>query len=466
MSALIGAGAAELARRIRAGEATPLEVVDAHIARIEEVEPQLNAFITTTFDKARDEARRKTEEGVPADAPPLYGVPITVKDAIAVGGVRFTAGSTFHRDDVATEDAEAVRRLKAAGAIVLGKTSCPDMSGSAETRNLIIGQTRNPWNPDRSPGGSSGGEGAVIAAGGSPLGLGSDIAGSVRIPAAFCGLVGLKPTAKRISTAGHVPGVPPSLDGLNTIGPLARRIEDLQLALRLLSDTEETAPTEPELRERALIVPTFLGTPPVTAEIASAVDAAAEALTAAGMKRASDLDLPIARVVYETTAVMHREWLAGYRRDLGGGRPVSLLREMFASLRGRSQISSNCLVPVASVALGGRILRLAGYGRPGALDALRQQCVDTMQGGALALCPVFPSTAPPHGFAASPSASPAYTSAFNGLGFPAVAVPVGLSAEGLPLAVQVVARPGEDEVALAAAAILERDLGGCPVPPL
>lgn len=128
-------GAAELGRRIRIGDTSPLEVVDAHIARIEKVEPYINALIATTFDAARSTARRMTGVGVPADPPPLHGVPITVKDALAVAGVRFTAGSDRLRGHVAERDAEAVRRMKAAGAIVLGKSSCPDMSGSLETVN-------------------------------------------------------------------------------------------------------------------------------------------------------------------------------------------------------------------------------------------------------------------------------------------------------------------------------------------
>ena len=220
-------GAAELARRIRVGDTSPLEVVDAHIARIEEVEPHINALITTTFDAARSTARRLTDAGVPGDPPPLHGVPITVKDAIAVADVRFTAGSDLLRENVAEQDAEAVRRLKAAGAIVLGKSGCSDMSGSMETDNPISGLTRNPWRLDRSAGGSSGGEGAIIAAGGAPLGLGADIAGSIRIPSAFCGVVGLKPTAGRVSTDGHVPRAPAAMTGWNTVGPLARRVEDL-----------------------------------------------------------------------------------------------------------------------------------------------------------------------------------------------------------------------------------------------
>src|SRR5215471_12264715 len=161
---LVRLGAANLARFIGSGDLDPVEVIDEFITQILRVNPRINALVTETFESAREQARdvreqvrKKTSVGLP-----LLGVPITVKDALAVGGVRFTAGSTFCRDNIAETDAETVRRLKAAGAIVLGKTSCSDMSASAETTNLIIGLTRNPWNLDHSAGGSSGGEAALI----------------------------------------------------------------------------------------------------------------------------------------------------------------------------------------------------------------------------------------------------------------------------------------------------------------
>jgi Asp-tRNA(Asn)/Glu-tRNA(Gln) amidotransferase A subunit family amidase len=207
---LIQLGAADLARLIRSRDVDPVNVVDAHIAQIDRVNPRINALVTTTFDKAREEARRIRDrlQQRTSGLPPLLGVPVTVKDALQVVGLRFTAGSTFYRDNVATKDAEAVRRIKEAGAIVLGKTSCSDMSASAETTNLIVGLMRNPWELDHSSGGSSGGEAALIASCGSPLGLGADFGGSIRIPAAFCGVVGLKPTGGRIATEGHMPGRP------------------------------------------------------------------------------------------------------------------------------------------------------------------------------------------------------------------------------------------------------------------
>ncbi len=453
-------GAAELARRIRAGDTSPLEVVDAHIARIEAVEPHINALITTTFDAARRTARRLTDAGVPSDPPPLHGVPITVKDAIAVAGVRFTAGSDRLREHVAERDAEAVRRMKKAGAIVLAKSSCSDMSGSMETDNPIIGRTRNPWRLERSAGGSSGGEGAIIAAGGSPLGLGADLAGSIRIPSAFCGVVGLKPTAGRVSTDGHVPRAPAAIAGWNTVGPLARRVKDLRLALSVLSERPAPGETAASLASRPVLVPRLVVWPPVAREVANAVTAAAGVLDAAGMSVRRRVALPLTRTLLETVASLHLHWLPSHRRVLGGDRSVSAWSALRNRRHGGVRVSTGCLAPIAVLSACGPLVRALGFGRAGRLDTLRARFLDVMRDGAVLFLPVFATTARRHGFSWGPYGSLGLTVIVNALGFPAAAVPLGLSGDGLPLSVQIVARPGEDEVALDVAAVLEHEFGG------
>ena len=460
MDELTALSAAELARRIRTGDTSPLEVVDVHIARIEKVEPYINALIVTTFDTARSTARRMTDVGVPEDPPPLHGVPITVKDALAVAGVRFTAGSDRLREHVAERDAEAVRRLKAAGAIVLGKSSCPDMSGSLETTNPIIGRTRNPWRRDRSAGGSSGGEGAIIAAGGSALGLGTDIAGSIRIPSAFCGVVGLKPTAGRVSTDGNVPRAPAAIAGWNCVGPMARRVEDLRLALDVLSGRPATGEAASSLAGRPVLLPRLVFWPPVSREVARAVTDAAGVLGAAGMTVRRRAALPLTGTLLETLALLHRHFLPSHRRALGGDRSVSVWSALRGGRSGDVRVSPACLAPVAYISASGLLVRALGFGRAGRLDALRARFLDAMRDGAVLLLPVFPTTARRHGFSWGPYGNLGLTLVFNALGFPAAAVPLGLSGDGLPLSVQIVARPGEDEVALAVAAVLEREFGG------
>ena len=460
MDGLTALGAAELARRIRAGDASPLEIVEMHIARIREIEPQVNALVTAAFDTATSTARRLTEGGVPADPPPLWGVPVTVKDAIPVAGLRFTAGSNHLREHVADRDAEAVRRLREAGAIILGKSSCSEMSGSPETDNPVVGLTRNPWNADRSAGGSSGGEAAIIAGGGSPLGLGSDIAGSIRVPAAFCGVVGLKPTPGRIPTEGHVPESPSALAGWNTVGPLARRVEDLRLALSVLSASPALADPLPPLADRRVLLPPAVVGPPVSREVADIVRDAAGVLGAAGMSVRRRAALPMTRTALETTAVLHRHWLPSYRRSLGGGRAGAVWRELTRRWQGNAGTVPASLAPVAIISSAGLLVRAMGFGRAGHLGELRSRFLDEMRGGALLLLPVFPTTARRHGFSWGPYGGLGLTAIFNALGLPAVSVPVGLSDDGLPLAVQIVAGPGEDEAGLAAAAVLEREFGG------
>jgi fatty acid amide hydrolase len=225
-----------MARQIVAGTISSSELIDAHVRRIEAVNPRLNAVVVPLFSQARaqaaaaDDARRRGEI-----LGPLHGVPVTVKECFHVAGTPATEGVGRFAGEIMPADGPLVERLRRAGAIVLGKTNLPQLMLIHETDNPIFGRTNNPWNPDRSPGGSSGGEAAIIAAGGSPLGLANDLGGSIRQPAHSCGICGIKPTTLRLTNAG----ARDNLHGLEAIrpqpGPLARKVEDLVLALRVLS---------------------------------------------------------------------------------------------------------------------------------------------------------------------------------------------------------------------------------------
>ena len=231
--------ASELARLVATGEVSASEVVTAHIERIEAVNGRLNAVVWPMFDEARrdaaaaDLARRR---GEPLGA--LHGVPVTIKECFFVAGTPSTLGVARHQHELIAEDGPLVARLRRAGAIVLGKTNVPQLMLLHETDNPVYGRTNNPWNLERSPGGSSGGEAAIIAAGGSPLGLASDLGGSIRQPAHVCGVHGLLPTVGRLPNGGKRP----NLLGLESIGlqsgPLARRVDDLHLAMRVLTSAE------------------------------------------------------------------------------------------------------------------------------------------------------------------------------------------------------------------------------------
>lgn len=231
-----------MAKMVRSGEISPAELIAAHREQIRKVNPQLNAVVALLDDTP-----------VESDGP-LAGVPFSVKDSIDVQGVRTTAGALGRCNAApAKADATLVQRLRAAGGVPIAKTNLPDMLYSFESDNLIFGRTNNPYDPARTPGGSSGGEAALIAACGSPFGLGSDCLGSVRVPAAFCGIASIKPTRGRLPRTGHVPPAGGWVEALWQIGPMARHVEDLVLAMKLLAsedDDDFTSPPVPLLESR------------------------------------------------------------------------------------------------------------------------------------------------------------------------------------------------------------------------
>src|SRR5215475_851895 len=235
-SALCWMSATELAGLIRKKKVSPVEVIDAVLARIEKVNPAINAFVTLTGDDARRQAkaaeralaRRSVTPG------PLHGVPFSVKDIVITKGVRTTFGTPLYRDNVPTEDAPMVARLKAAGGIMLGKTNTPTFGWIGATHNLLFGVTRNPWNLDRTPGGSSGGASAAAAAGLGPLHVGTDGGGSIRIPASCAGIFGHKPSY------GRIPTHPASgAWSLSHIGPITRTVADAALMMNVCAGPDE-----------------------------------------------------------------------------------------------------------------------------------------------------------------------------------------------------------------------------------
>jgi Asp-tRNA(Asn)/Glu-tRNA(Gln) amidotransferase A subunit family amidase len=460
---LLHLSATEIARKIRLGEVSPVVVVEAHIRRIEAVNPAINAVVTPLFEQARAEAQAAQDhlaQHGTDDLPPLFGVPITIKDCWAVQDARFTGGSWYMRDHIAPDDAESVGLLRAAGAIILGKTNLPDMCWSGESVNPVFGLTNNPHNPKYSVGGSSGGEGAIIAAGGSPLGLGSDIAGSVRIPAAMSGCVALKPTSGRVPSGDHIPSISDPIGHWNTAGPLARRVEDLALAMQVLSRTSFGDYTQVSLQGRACRVFIQNGLIPVRRDVVKTVEMAAGTLAAAGMATNRDDKLPLLRAAFAYLALMRRYGNGDFKRALGGGKPYNLFTEIGRTLRGKGRISARVLWFTEGIGLLGLAAKLLGYESFDKLEQYKQQTLDAMGEGGVILCPLLITAPPKHGWIWTLVAQPPYTFMFNALGFPCAVVPVGYNDMGLPMAVQVVARPGEDEVALAVAAELERVHGG------
>jgi amidase len=239
-AALTRQSARELARLIASRAVSPVEVLDAHLARIEQVNPKLNAIVTLATEQAREAAQAAETAVMRGDKlGSLHGLPIGIKDVTLTAGIRTTFGSPLYKDNVPQEDAEVVRRLKAAGAIILAKTNTPEFAAGANTVNEVFGATRNPWNPELSPAGSSGGSAVAVATGMLPLAQGTDFGGSVRVPAAFCGIAGIRPTP------GLIPNYPMPLawDPGQVNGPLARTAEDVAFMLDAMVGFSRLTPT-------------------------------------------------------------------------------------------------------------------------------------------------------------------------------------------------------------------------------
>lgn len=463
MDEIIYASATQLARAIREKELSSEEVVSAYLKRIEEVNPKLNALVHVTADAARERAREADRATARGESwGPLHGVPVTIKDAFETAGVVSVGGTKGREGYVPDEDAAGVARLKAAGAVVLGKTNVPEISLAFESDNLVYGQTRNPYDLARTPGGSSGGEAAAIASGMSPLGLGSDAGGSIRLPAHFCGIAGIKPTSGRTARTGHF--LPPGgmLDSLWQIGPLARRVEDLALTLPLLcgADWRDASvvpvplgdPKAVDLKTLRVAYHTDNGVVAPTPDIAAVVRDAARALADVGA-HVEERRPPIPENLYEMLLGM-------FAADGGAGLQAVLF------MSGTNE--THALITRLLEILGGGALSTAevvGLGYQ--LDACRSEMLSFMRDYDLILCPPCARTAMPHGttFDDDNQKFFTYTMLYNLTGWPGAVVRAGISPEGLPIGVQLVARPWREDVALAAAAEVERALGGWQRPP-
>ena len=330
---LTGFSASELAALVRARRASPVEIVEAHLRRIDEINPQLNAIITLAPDAMERacEAERLIMRG--ADVGLLHGVPVTIKDTIATRNLRTTCGSPMRASFIPETDAPAVARLKKAGAIILGKTNVPEMAVSYETDNPVFGRTNNPFDSGRTPGGSSGGEAAAIASCMSAAGLGSDLVGSIRIPAHFCGICGLKPTIGCVPCAGHTPPAIGVLSLGAVVGPMARKTLDLALLFDVIAgfnDTESlSVPIANESRENRFDEIDLLrglrsawyadeGIAPVSIETRCAVELSARYLTEAGLKMREETPPGVARSAQLWTHIFARAAAAFIREEYKG----------------------------------------------------------------------------------------------------------------------------------------------------
>ncbi|MET0599701.1 MAG: amidase [Mesorhizobium sp.] len=448
--------ASRIAELIAGRELSPVEVMQAHLDRIGEVNPKVNAIVTMA-DGALDAAKR-AEATVRSGAPlgPLHGVPFTVKDGIDTAGVLTQRGSPIFKGRVPETDATVVARLKAAGAILIAKTNPPEFSYSIETDNLLTGQTNNPWNMDYTPGGSSGGESAAIAAGMSPLGVGSDLSISLRGPAAHTGIVGFKATHGRLPMTGHWPRVPRRVWH---IGPMARTVRDVALAYSLMAgpdgadglsisppelDTGVGTKSNRQLRVGWLASPGFFG--PTDPDVVATVKAAARALSDAGC-HVEQVRLP---VLEQTDAgsilwqLQQMESRPEFERVTAGHDA-----EIFRHAR---LILDTPDTPIRDFVAAEQ-----------AVERLRDSFVDYFQRYDALLGPVTPFPATRHGLkdlvvdgkTVSPFHVQSATSPFSLTGMPALSMRFGTSRDGLPIGVQIVASWLAESTILKVASLLE-----------
>ncbi len=472
MNELCLLSASELSRLIRARELSPLEVMDAHLDRALEVNGRLNAIVNPLFDRARDAARRANETLVRVAAdelPPLFGVPCSVKETFACQGLPWTAGIHARRHRIADRHATVVARMLAAGAIPIGTTNVPEAAMWMESVNPIHGRTSNPHDTRRTPGGSSGGEGAIIGAGASPIGLGSDIGGSIRMPAHFCGVAGHKPSAGRVPGTGHFPAAHGQVRRYAVCGPLARSVEDLELAMEILSgpDGEDDAADAPPFRrlptpERGARRVFWYehGQFPSTASMAAAVRRAVSAFTDRGLTAEPWRPTLLDRGVDIWFGAVRSGSAESFGHVLGDGAPIPLWRELVRLPFGRSHHTWPALATaLGEVLSGGRVsekIRDAGELR----HALRDEIETRLGEDGVLVCPAFPRVAPRH---RAPLLRPLEwisTGVFNVLELPVTCIPAGRDEHDLPTGVQIVGPRLRDDLTLAAARIVQDALGG------
>jgi len=470
MSELTFLPAVKMARQVREKKISPVELAEAHLANIARLNPKLNAFVHVDPERVRREALDAEARVMRGETlGPLHGVPLSIKSSLDVAGLRCEAGTRLRAGNVATEDAPLVARLRQAGAIVLGVTNTPELLMAWETDNLLYGRTNSPWGLERTPGGSSGGEAAAIAAGMSAGGVGSDGGGSIRVPAHFSGICGLKPTPGRIPATGHFPasGGPFALIGV--VGPMARTVGDVKALFEVMQGPDDGDacaaplplrwPSDVEIKKLRVGYFEDDGRTPVTPEIRAAVRSAAKALQGAGFQVE-----PFRPEGLEEARGLWKKFFV-----TAGG---MLIRPMF---RGREHELSPLLKQflewsAAEPPLTGQGLLDAWIGR----DLWRARFLEQMRHYPILLCPAAAIPAFRHGERSWTVEGKtveyldawSYTEWFNLLGNPAAVVPVSHSAEGLPIGMQIVGRPWEEEQVLAVAAALERECGAWKIPPI
>jgi Asp-tRNA(Asn)/Glu-tRNA(Gln) amidotransferase A subunit family amidase len=466
-------GAASL---LRAKQISPLELLESELSRIAALQASLNAFVHLDADRARLAAESASKQITQSNSlGPLHGIPLTVKSCIEVADWPVPAGSLLRSKEIPSRSAPIVERLRRAGAILLGSTNTPEFLMAYETDNRVSGRTSNPWNPAYSSGGSSGGEAAAIAAGCSFGGIGSDGGGSIRIPAHFCGICGLKPTPGRVPATGHIPPGNSSFGWIGVVGPMARTAADLRILFNVLAGTDSGDPFSvpapiqetPFTRLRNLRIGVLDSSTvgPATPESFAAVDRAAHLLEQAGFRvepfqlHSLDRALDLWWYFFGTViAQLFESQVAGKESQLS---PIFL--DYLQAAREETPVTM-----------------LDFVAKSAARDFERARILNAMEDVPILLSPVSSAPAFPHGqgnWRPRPGQSPIeemsgyretmrHAQWLNLAGLPGLSVPISISSQGLPIGVQLVGRPLEEELLLAIAESLELSRGPWQTPPL
>ena len=454
--------AVSMTEALKRREVSSRELTEAHLARIREVNPSINAVVLVDADGALATADERDRESAQSQSRgPLHGLPITIKDSLETVGLVTTAGTEGRAGCVPDTDATVVARLKGAGVVLLGKSNTPELTMTWESENRVYGRTNNPYDLSRSPSGSSGGAAAIIASGGSPLDMGSDSAGSIRMPAHYCGIAGLKPTQGRVSRAGHVPPHGMGATGpLNQIGPMARYVDDLWLSLPVISGVDGrdpaivpmplSGPESVDLHGLRCVYFTGLGDVQPDQATIEAVEDAARVLRESGVD-VKEGEVPgMARVSALCDRVSAADGYAWLRRQLDRAGSVNIDPVLVHRVAKATPVSSAELLALLEQ-----------------LDHIRGEMLAFMENCDLILSPTGSAPALPHGEANMDDYSDAiFTRPYNVTGWPGCVVRAGTSPDGLPIGVQLGAVSWREDIVLAAAAAVESGLGGWQPPQL
>lgn len=471
MNELLLLSGKKLAELIRNKEVSSYEVVKTHIEHIKKVNPFLNAVVRDRFEEAIKEAKRVDEhlKSDPENVPPYYGVPCTIKETFALKGMPNTGGLHLRKGVIAEKDATVVKRIKDAGAIPLGVTNTPELAMWMETYNTIYGRTNNAYDIRRIPGGSSGGEGAIIGAGGSPFGLGSDLGGSIRMPSFFNGIFGHKPSSGLLPNTGQFPSTEGDALRFLTPGPMTRRAEDLYPLLKIMAgpDGEDPVcvkmhlknPYDVKLEDIKVYSIEDNGRVKVSEDLKEAQRRCVQFLRRKGVKVEEVRIEELKDSLFIWSSMLTSAQKRSFKELMGGGEPINAFKELIKWIFG----FSNHTIPAIFLAILEDLNKLfpnmtKRFVKEG--EKLREKLTEMLGGNGLILYPPYSRPAPFHNRPLLRPFDWVYTAIFNVLGFPATQVPLGLNREGVPLGVQVVGTPGNDHLTIRLALEFEKEFGG------